>query len=576
MVIAQPHLSLTVTEPYRCTEEAKLLQLQVLTDTLSVARDAPHGLAKTHFTVFPEYSIPGLEGISQVENVLCSAHWPTETIVIGGTDALSKTDFEALATRPGSHFDTDQNAFNLIGRQQWVNCGVTWVKARDGTLERWLQPKLAPAWPEQRVLYEDMFRGKSVFAFTGLLENGARYRFSSLVCFDWVATVDGKKAWRWVLEDIQSRAEAAQAELSLSWFFVIQCNRKPSDDSFLVEVAPFFDQTVLPNVHRDRTCLVFANSAGKPLPGRAELYGGTSLIFSPHTLFADQNNSPTFCNGGPRSRSSTLLAAYHDVLFRERGACIHSFVQVNPSSLAPGAAGKTIALQNAFVFPLNGTNDPRTPATLVPADVKWLNDELDDVPSLSVRYSSAVLASQAEATHHTSVAKLRELSPHAATRTVKLAAEESKADHADDWGSVESLALQHVVHTLDIVAIGYPQLSVGPEGAHAAVSMNNNTIDLLAIRGASHERCIEHAKTFSIHPQRQRLLVSRDPDNTSWEPRFDSILETQKQRLGQDRNITDPASGSLHLTYQELLEIFRRSTTNAGVERAIYDGLIRT
>src|ERR1700736_1772742 len=41
MVIAQPYLSLTDAEPYRCTVETKPRQLQMLTDTLSVARAAP-------------------------------------------------------------------------------------------------------------------------------------------------------------------------------------------------------------------------------------------------------------------------------------------------------------------------------------------------------------------------------------------------------------------------------------------------------------------------------------------------------------------------------------------------------
>src|SRR5712692_5680657 len=99
-------------------------------------------------------------------------------------------------------------------------------------------------------------------------------------------------------------------------------------------------------------CLVFANSAGKSVAGQTDQYGNTSLIFSRQTLFADPKCYATFCNGGSRLRSSTLLSAYRDILFRERGACIHSFSQVNPNSLNAGAAGKTIAVQRAFVFPL--------------------------------------------------------------------------------------------------------------------------------------------------------------------------------------------------------------------------------
>src|SRR5438552_2142901 len=80
MVIAQPYLRLTPHEPYKCTEGAKGDQLAVLTETLAVARAPAHGSPKTHFTVFPEYSIPGLDGAAIIDNALTAADWPTGTI----------------------------------------------------------------------------------------------------------------------------------------------------------------------------------------------------------------------------------------------------------------------------------------------------------------------------------------------------------------------------------------------------------------------------------------------------------------------------------------------------------------
>lgn len=234
MVIAQPYLSLTTTEPYQCVAQAKNQQLAMLTDTLAVARAARHGAPKTHFTVFPEYSIPGLDGIARVETALGAADWPNGTIVIGGTDALSKPDFTTIAHAPRTHLDTTHNALNRIAQNEWINCGITWVKGADGTVERWLQPKLCPAGPERNVQYQDMFKGRSVFAFRGLRENGTQYHFSSLICFDWIATLDGQMAWRWVLDALGQ--QVAPNELSLSWFFVIQRNDKPSHDTFLTEV----------------------------------------------------------------------------------------------------------------------------------------------------------------------------------------------------------------------------------------------------------------------------------------------------------------------------------------------------
>lgn len=551
MVIAQPYLSLTATEPYRCTPETKARQLAVLTETLAVARAARHGAPKTHFTVCPEYSIPGLDGIAHVDTAIRAADWPNGTIVIGGTDALTKADLATVAGAQGTYLSASLSDLTRIAQNEWINCAVTWVKAADGTVARWLQPKLHPAWPEQNIHCQGMFRGNSVFTFKGPLDNETQYRFCSLVCFDWIATLNSRKAWRWVLEDLRRQAAEVQAELSLSWLFVIQCNPKPSHDSFLTEVVGFFDQTTLPNVRRDRAC----------------------LVFSPQTLFAEPTCPATFCSGGPRFRSSTLLSAHRDVLFRERGACIHSFLQVNPNSLSAGPAGKTLALENAFVFPLDGTADRRAPGGTVPACIKWLNDELDDLPSLGTRYPTAALAAQANTTHQRSIVALRAISPQSATHAVKLAAQESNAHHADDWDRTEAEALEHLVHTLDIISIGFPQSTVDADPAHAAVVMNNQPVDLLAIRGDTHEACIEHSKSFLPLPRRQVLLVSRDRDNTEWLQRFGSFLEPDGLHVGAERKFTSPSSGWLHLGYQKLLNIFRNAATAAAVTAAINDQL---
>lgn len=571
MVIAQPYVDLTANEPFQYKPTAKAGQLAVLGKTLEVARGAHHGATKTHFTIFPEYSIPGLDGVVMIEASLNESIWPTGTIVIGGTDGLSKADFITLASKHNTNLDTVYNGLDRIMASEWVNCEITWVKASNGTVYRWLQPKLSRAWPEQNVYCQDMFLGKSVFTFKGRLENETQYRFSTLVCFDWIATVDDKKPWRWVVDGLQQQvAQAGGDETSLSWFFIIQCNRKPSNDTFLNEVSGFFDQTASPSVRRERACLVFANSAGKVGPGRADLFGCTSLVFSPHTMFKDPTCHMTFSNGGMRFRSSTLLSAYHDVLFRERGTCIHSFTQVNPNSLKAGAVGKTIAIEHAFVFPLNGPVDPRAPAAAVPACIKWFNDELDTLPSLSVLYPSAALAGQADAIHQQLITNLRTISAQSADHAIRLAASKSKATHADEWDQPEAEAVEHLVHTLDIIEIGFPNSKVGVDPAHATAFMNGHLVDILAIRGDTHEACIHHSKTFIPLPRRQVIVVSRDYDNTPWRKKFGNFLEPDKPRLGEERKITDPLSGVIHIGYAKLLDIFRTSQTVAFFQGTIY------
>jgi hypothetical protein len=570
MVIAQPYLTLSEEEPYRCAPDNRQKQLTTIRETLTVAREARHGASKTHFTIFPEYSFPGVEGVELIETALRDANWPNGTIVMGGTDALTKDDFVSLAEVPSSHFDGVHNGLDRISLNQWINCEITWVKGADGTVERWLQPKLFPAWPEQDIEYQDMFRGNSVFMFKGFMDNQTQYRFSTLVCFDWIAIVDSRKVWQWIMTDLQRQADEAQAELSLAWFFIIENNRKPHSDSFLGEVTGFFDQTLFPAVRRDRTCVVFVNTAGKSMPGQADLFGGTSLVFSRQTLFADPTCHPTFSNGGSRFRSSTLLNAYRDILFRERGACIHSFLQVNPNSLNAGAAGKTIAIEKAFIFPLNEVNDPRAPAAEVPACIKWLNDELDLIVSIGVRYPEASLAAQAETVHQRCVSDLRWISAQVAMNVVKLAAMESKARTVDEWDHTEIDAVENLMQTLNIIGLGFPQLAVGMNSAHATFDINNQPVDLLAIRGDSHEACIEHSRIFLPLPRRQVLLVSRDRDNNPWKGRLGSFLRPIAAKLGEERNFTDPNGGLLHVGYRNFLDHFRNSASAIGLQGAIY------
>jgi hypothetical protein len=574
LVIAQPYMpdaSLTSEEPYKCTELAKPEQLAMLTETLNVARAAQHGASKTHFTIIPEYSIPGPDGIARVQNILSASNWPNGTVVIGGTDALTQEQYVKLLQCEATHVDAAQNGAGRVRADQWVNCAITWVKDADGKLERWIQPKLQPAWEEVNVPYQHMFRGSSVYLFKGLLENGAPYRFGTLVCFDWIATVGALKPCQWILSDLQQQATGNQ--LPISWLFIIQRNPKPSHQHFLTEVVPFFDQTEYPNALRNNACLVFANTAGKATPGRTNEYGGTSLVLSYLSGFTKPSCPLTFSLGGPRFRDgSKLLAAYRDLVFRERGACIHSFIQINPASLTAPPAGRTIAVENADVFPISGKKEPRAPAAAVPASIKWLNDELDDIPSLSHFYQTVALSAQVDNAHLLTVCALRGISAQSVGHAIKLAAahgssieNKDKWKNADEWSATESEALRHLVHTLDIVGVGFPSPTVGADPAHATVMINNKTIDLIAISGASHQVCIEHSKTILTSPQRQVLLISRDQDNTTWSQKLGSFLQPVTPKLGQERNITDPASGSLHLGYQNLLEIFRRSATPADV-----------
>ena len=458
VVLAQSYLALTPHEPYRCTAESKRRHLKSIEAALQVARARSHGAPKTHFTVFPEYSIPIPEGVSFIEESLKRDDWPNQTIVIGGLEGLSIEDYVTLAHAPDTSVHDHPNS---VPDREWLNCAIVWAKRGDGRVERWLQPKLSPSWPEQNVNNNHMFEGSSVYVFNGPFEDGARYRFAVLICFDWIATVDGKRPWRSVVDAMAQDATERQADLSLSWLFVIQNNPKPSHATFMTEVNRFFDNSTNRNVRRDRTCLVFVNSAGLDQPGKTDLFGRTSVIFSEQTSFAMPKCYGTFCSGGPRFRGHDIIRPHKDFLFRESGSCIHSFQQLNPDSAIPGPAGRSIALRNPVVHPNGGPSGPRTPADVVPASVKWLNDELDTIPNLAERYPHVPLSQSVQGFCGLTIDELRQFPGSAVECAIELASPDALARRlpdgsrlpADDWTQAQRDAVGHVLHTAVILGL---------------------------------------------------------------------------------------------------------------------------
>ena len=580
MVLSQPYLELTPNEPFRCTVQSRSRHLRSIKAALIVALARSHGAEKTHFTVFPEYSIPFPNGVNLIEEFLQREDWPGQTIVIGGIDGISATDFTTLAGRSNSNIQEDLRS---VPAAQWINCAAIWAKRDDGRVERWLQPKLFASWPEQNVNNDAMFQGSSVFVFKGPLSGGTQYRFAVLVCFDWIAPGDGERPWRAIVESISEEATAQQTELPLSWLFVIQNNPKPSHTSFMEEVNRFFDQTIVENVRRDRACVVFANSAGRPTPGKTDAYGATSLIFSRQALFETPTCYSTFCTGGARFRGHSIISYHKDILFRERGACIHSFEQVNPGSVVAGPAGRTIALRNPYVYPDGSPSDQRTPAGLVSASVKWLNDELDAIDSLAVQYSDAALSGDVEGVHERIKSGLRRLAGAGVERAVALAsagvvgcgAPPRVLPTADDWQEEQSDAVVHMVHTFSILGICTRCWTLAESSGHATISSGEWKIDVYAIRGETHEECREHFARRLPAGRHRVLVVSRDVDNIEWLERFGNYVDQARGDDSCDRDFTDPRGITWQLGYKDLLDIFRHSDTVDQARGRLYDALRR-
>ena len=167
IVVAQLFVTLTNKEPFVATDASAAAQLAAIRRTLEISKARPHGRAKTHFTLFPEYGIPGLPGVAIVDGALNAADWPNGTIVMGGLTALTKGEYTTLLAMANTTVNVATNGAAQVKASEWVNCSVFWVKAADGVVYKWVQPKIYPAWPELKVNYKNMFRGSSIFVFRG-------------------------------------------------------------------------------------------------------------------------------------------------------------------------------------------------------------------------------------------------------------------------------------------------------------------------------------------------------------------------------------------------------------------------
>jgi hypothetical protein len=414
-----------------------------------------------------------------------------------------------------------------------------------------------------------MYKGRSIFLFKGKYANStAPYQFATLLCFDWIGSQENRRMWQWLLQGINDVAAEKGATLPLTWLFIAQRNPEPSHASFMGQVAPFFDSMQYQSVNRAHTCLVMANVAGRAVPGKSSSFGRSAVIFAPDRL-VKPGCMPTYCNGGESQRPGNPLENFRDAVFRERGACIHSFIVQNPEALPPGSAGRKVALTDATVHPFRGTSDPRAPSGLVPAVVKWVNDDVDDeAKSLAKKYPAVPLAGAVGLAHQNAVAALRKLSAEAVSKTVLVASPGTGNDIPDAWSERESRAVSHLLQTFSILEVAQYPPALHGQGAQATIQTGNGSVEVVAVVGSSHEECDRHVMEKVVPHRGQLLMISRDDDNTPWSPRLRTIFD-QVADDSPEYVITDPRSAVIRIGYQDVLKAYREVENEAELKGAI-------
>ena len=190
VVAMQPFVELSEEEPFQWQPAKVDSQLDAIRRTLELGQSGLNG-RHANFTLFPEYSIPGIEGATIIDEKVQSAPWPNESVIIAGIHGLAKDEYAQLFQHLAVNV-SEANFPDSVPSSEWVNCCLIWVKDRNGEIQRWVQPKIRPAWPENNVEYNDMFRGSTVYVFDCKYSlTSYPCRFVTIVCFDWVASEGG-------------------------------------------------------------------------------------------------------------------------------------------------------------------------------------------------------------------------------------------------------------------------------------------------------------------------------------------------------------------------------------------------
>lgn len=539
-------------EPFRWSEDAVREQLNGINRVLDISQ-ASFANRGANFTLFPEYAVPGIEGVSIINDRILETDWPKESIIIAGVHGITKSKYADLCDMLGAVV-SQSNSPDSVPDGQWVNCGVIWVKDVDGAVNSWLQPKVRPAWLEMNVSCSDMFCGTTMYVFEGRYEpTGYPCRFVTFVCFDWVASPAGTTVWR----ELVTHLNDLQNEAALDWVFVIQHNTNPNHSSFLNNTYQFLTDTSYAFVQRDKAIILHANTAVSPRPVRNGQGGFSACVFSPSAQLECSGNRPTVCTQPGSLRGSDILERCKDVVFREMGECIHVFSVRIPRFVNPDATDRTCPLPTAGVYDTRDSDDPRLCGGPVPAAVKWINDSLDIMRPMSATVlSNRPLKATAEAVEPSIVAGIRAINGHTAADRVNWAAcsysngAESRnmirRSNADLWSQAETDAMEHLLHSLTAIGLVY-SINVSGAALHGSIQIDEGFVQIVAMRGYTYQDCRLHYDSLVRQQGPDPVLViARDRDNLCAAPeeflRLDEI---------------DGESGLAFVDYQTLVNACR-------------------
>jgi len=559
-----------IQEPFRWSIDKVNDQLNAITRTLDLAQNGFGGRV-ANFTLFPEYSIPGLAGATIIDERISDEAWANESIIIAGIHGLDKVEYSALCQQLETTV-SPANSPDSVRDDQWVNCCITWIKDQNGRVHKWVQPKIKPAWLEVSASCQDMFCGSTVYVFKARYSNDFPCNFFTLICYDWVAAdaCPGSTVCNEVLNQLNRKWRRRPAALDL--VFVIQHNPGTNHTSFLNSTYHFLTNSIdYPFVQRKEAVVLHANTAVSIQPARGGFGAFTSCVFSPSVQLDFSSCRPTICMQPNILRGSDILLRCKDVVFREMGECTHLFKVRIPRFVVPDATDRTPPLHDAKVYALTEVDDPRLSGAAVPAALKWINDSLDCVESLAINaFEGCSLNAEAESVQPMVISKIRILDGQTAANHINWAAcslshgvESRSVKHqqnADVWGQSEMDALEHLIHSLTSLGLIY-NLEITNSLLHGSLNSDTACVQIVAIRGETYTDCRRHydeaIPNSGVDPV---LVITRDRANLKPTLKeYSKFYEADKEQ------------GLAFLDYQSLVTFCREAEDKETLRRNLDD-----
>jgi hypothetical protein len=366
-LFAHPEVTATQERPFKLTDSTRGRMATIFMNSLHAAFEQVQGLQRIGFVVAPEFALP-FESLNSAESILKSPECAPNTVVIAGLEWITAEQYIAL-------LDGSDNPKALKEKRPdanlFVNCCIVWVKAFDGRLLRYIQPKLHPSPPEAAT--QVMYRGEDVLVFITRRPNVLS--FSLLICFDCIDRQGELGTFDQLL------AAVPETDLNTSFnlhiLFVPQHNNAPEEPSFFAFVEKFLNSggTVLNTAD---SAVAFVNSASG-LHGRAENgYGRSSIFYR-------RGRWQTFGSDGPLLQIPATYAVEDlgrglmRARFREDGSCLHRFQLIFPWRVSRDVGSSRQPLTQARVRKI-GTDGSLGQWESVPALTKVFTDWLADAP----------------------------------------------------------------------------------------------------------------------------------------------------------------------------------------------------